>query len=201
MKSNQRLTILLWQWKSKVNEKGLAPIYCRLSIDGQKEEIATGIKAHINEWDGENKKVKGSSSSKQKNSRLNQIATDLERQFTILQLNYEHITPLMLKNAYRGLPANLKKGDPKPIVTEVPTLLEVADMNIDSLGKMVDKGLKSYETLKQWRATRKKLEEFLIIKYKNPILRINEIEFSFATDFYQFLTVERTPLLAEASAK
>lgn len=38
----QRLKILFWLYRSKMNEKGLAPIYLRLTIAGKKTEIATG---------------------------------------------------------------------------------------------------------------------------------------------------------------
>jgi len=158
MKSNQKLTLLLWQRKSKVDAKGYAPIYCRMSIDGSDQELATGRKVQPDEWDMETKRAKGYPDSKRTNQKLNQITTDLERHFTLLQLDYEQVTPLMLKNVYNGLPATQKKGAPKPEIQETPTLLQLADMNINSLEKMVNKNLRSNETLKQWRATRKKLK-------------------------------------------
>ncbi|HTN37194.1 MAG TPA: site-specific integrase [Arachidicoccus sp.] len=201
MKSNQKLTLLLWQRKSKVDAKGYAPIYCRMSIEGAEEELATGQKAHLEEWDNETKKAKSFPDSKRINQRLNQITSDLERHFTLLQLEFEEVTPLMLKNVYNGMPAMQKKGAPKPEIVKIPTLLQVADMNIDSLEKMVQKNLRSNETLKQWRATRKKIETFIKEVYQDVNLKINEIDYSFATKFYNYLTIDRDPLLSEASAK
>ncbi|SEA15459.1 Site-specific recombinase XerD [Arachidicoccus rhizosphaerae] len=201
MKSNQKLTLLLWQRKSKATANGYAPIYCRMSIDGKEEELATGSKAHLDEWDSATKKAKGFPDSKRTNLRLNQITTDLERHFTLLQLEYDEVTPLMLKNVYNGLPAMQKKGAPKPEIKETPTLLQVADMNINSLEKMVNKNLRSNETLKQWKATRKKIAAFIKEVYRDIHLRIDEIDYSFATKFYNYLTIDRNPILSEASAK
>lgn len=201
MKSNQKLTLLLWQRKSKANANGYAPIYCRMSIDGKEEELATGRKAHLDEWDGQTKKAKNFPDSKRTNQRLNQITSDLEKYFTLLQMEYEYITPLMLKNVYNGLPAMHKKGSPKPEAKETPTLLQVADMNIDELSRMVSKKLRSHETLKQWRATRKKIESFIKDTYHDINLKVDEIDYSFATKFYNYLTIDREPILSEASAK
>lgn len=67
MKSNQKLTLLLWQRKSKVDAKGYAPIYCRMSIEGKEEELATGVKAHLDEWDKDFKKAKDFPDSRRTN--------------------------------------------------------------------------------------------------------------------------------------
>jgi len=107
----------------------------------------------------------------------------------------------MLKNAYSGLPEMQKKGVPKPEIQETPNILQVADMNINSLVKMVNKNLRSNETLKRWKATRKKIETFIREVYRDIHLKIDEIDYTFATKFYNYLTIEREPLLSEASAK
>lgn len=48
----------------------------------------------------------------------------------------------------------------------IPSLLQVSDLHIANFKKMVDKKLRSGETLKQWNATRNKIEEFLIAQFK-----------------------------------
>jgi hypothetical protein len=164
-----------------------------MSIDGKEEELATGSKAHLDGWDSATKKAKGFPDSKRTNLRLNQITTDLERHFTLLQLEYDEVTPLMLKNVYNGLHAMQKKGAPKPEIKETPTLLQVADMNIHSLEKMDNKNLRSNETLKQWRATRKKIESFIKDTNHDINLMVDEIDYSFATKFYNYLTIDREP--------
>jgi len=87
MKSDQKLTLLFWNRKSKPNSNGSTPIYCRISINGSDQELSTGRKVQPDEWDMETKRAKGYPDGKRTNQKLNQITTDLERHFTLLQLN------------------------------------------------------------------------------------------------------------------
>jgi hypothetical protein len=43
-----------------------------MSIEGKEEELATGVKAHLNEWDKDFKKAKDFPDSRRINQRLNQ---------------------------------------------------------------------------------------------------------------------------------
>ena len=201
MKSNQKLTLLFWHRKSKADNNGNAPIICRISIDGEEEEMSIGRKVHLNKWDAESKRAIGGTEEKKTNQKIVQVTADLERHFTVLQLEHEFITPIMLKNVYNGLPAEHQKGRPKPEAQQTATLLQVADMHIRDFTKMVEKELRSYETLKQWKATRKKIVEFLQFEYSTEDIAVSEIEYSFATKFYKYLTVDRETVLQEAAAK
>jgi len=107
----------------------------------------------------------------------------------------------MLKNVYKGLPATLGKGAPKPETPIMPTLLQVSDLHISNFSKMVEKKLRSNETLKQWNATRKKIEEFLIAQFQLKDAELAGIDHSFAVKFYSYLTIEREKVLGEAAAK
>jgi Arm DNA-binding domain len=42
MAVNQKLSILFWLNRSKVNSKGLAPIWVRITINGMRVECSTG---------------------------------------------------------------------------------------------------------------------------------------------------------------
>jgi site-specific recombinase XerD len=202
MKNHQKLTLLFWHRKSKADAKGNAPIICRISIEGEIfEELAIGKKVHLKNWDVEYKKAKGGSQEKATNQKINEISVDLNRQFIFLQAEYERVTPLMLKNVYKGLPPMLSKGSQKPEALIIPTLLQVSDLHISNFKKMVEKKLRSKETLKQWNATRKKIEEFLIAQFQLKDAELAAIDYSFAVKFYSYLTVDREKVLGEAAAK
>lgn len=51
MKSNQKLLIMFWLKKSKATKDGQAPLYARITIDGEDEEISISRKAHPDFWD------------------------------------------------------------------------------------------------------------------------------------------------------
>jgi site-specific recombinase XerD len=202
MRNHQKLTLLFWHRKSKPDAKGYAPVICRISIEGEvSEELAIGMKVHLSDWDVENKKAKGGSHGKKVNFKISEVTVDLNREFVILQSGYERITPLMIKNVYNGLPPNFIKSAIKPEHKVVPTLLQISDLHIANFKKMVDKKLRSPETLKQWNATKKKIEEFLINHFKLKDMELSSIEFSFAGQFYNYLTVERDKIIGEAAAK
>jgi len=87
MKSNQTLKILFWHRKSKADSKGLAPIICRISIDGKDEEFSTSQKVHIADWDVEAKKVTRSADSKKINRLAYYKNTERGGGFRTLNIN------------------------------------------------------------------------------------------------------------------
>jgi site-specific recombinase XerD len=203
MKSNQDLSLLFWHRKSKADKKGFAPIICRINIDGEEpEELSIGRKANINCWDVDNKKVIGTNEeARQTNFKILEITVDLHRHFTLLRAQFENVKPIMVKNLYCGLPALNNKFTSIKEFKHIPTLIQVADKHVANFEAMVNKGIRSKETLKQWRATKKKIEEFLTFKFDCLDCNLSDIEFSFATKFYNYLTVERKKILGEAAAK
>lgn len=201
MKSNQKLTILFWHRKSKADENGNAPIICRISIDGDEEEISLGKKVHQDNWDCVDKQARGGVEAKKTNSKIAEMTVDLERHFTILQSQFENVTPLMLKNVFRGLPPDHPRGKPKLQIPKAISLLQLVDQFITGFTELVKKKKRSDGTLKQWRSAREKIVEFLQRKYRLKDISLQEIDFSFATDCYKYLTLEREKLLSDASAK
>lgn len=201
MKSNQKLTVLFWHRKSKADASGMAPIICRISIDGAEAEFSIGRKVRAKQWDTEAKKAKGGAEARSINKRIIQISSDLERHFTILQMEHSHITPIMLRNVFNGLPASHRKGSIKKVVPQSATILTITDGFVKNFEEMVDKGIRSAETLRQWKSTRNKISEFIQYAFGKNDLDLQDIDYSFATRFYRYLTVEREKVLQEAAAK
>ncbi|TKC01564.1 site-specific integrase [Pedobacter cryotolerans] len=197
MKSNQTLKILFWHRKSKADSKGFAPIICRISIDGKDAEFSTSQKVHISEWNINSKKVIGSSHSKKINSALNHIESSLEINFTVLKTRFDNVTPIMLKNVFQNFPM---ENDKNELEQETPQLLELTNIHINDFAELVEKKLRSKETLKQWKATKKKIVEFLKFEFKANDIELAAIEYSFAQKFYKFLAVKRVPTLKDPAA-
>ncbi|MES2448869.1 MAG: phage integrase SAM-like domain-containing protein [Bacteroidota bacterium] len=200
MKSNQALKILFWHRKSKADSKCFAPIICRISIDGKDVEFSTSQKVHIEDWNVETKKVIRSTDSKKINTALNHIESSLEVNFTVLKTQYDCVSPLMLKNAFQNLPIENKKDKGKKTEQKTPSLLELTEGHIKDFCELVEKKLRSKETLKQWKATQKKIAEFLKFEFKVDDCDLSAIEYSFAQKFYKYLAVKRTPVLGDSAA-
>src|SRR5690606_32892044 len=126
---------------------------------------------------------------------------DLERHFTILQMEHSHISPIMLRNVFNGLPFDHRKGMINRAVQQSSTILTLTDGFIKDFEQMVDRGLRSGETLRQWRSTRNKILEFVLYAFGKNDLDLQDIDYSFAARFYRYLTVEREKALQEAAAK
>jgi hypothetical protein len=178
MKSNQNLKILFWHRKSKADSKGFAPIICRISIDGKDAEFSTSQKVHIDNWDIELKKVVKSENSKKINAELNRITSELEVKFTVLKTKYEFISPLMLKNSYKNLAIDAKGQIKSQNPPKVPLLLESVALHINDFEKLVEKDLRSKETLKQWKASFHECNHIVVLVEHQPA---NFVKFEFTS--------------------
>ncbi|MFC1226362.1 phage integrase SAM-like domain-containing protein [Pedobacter sp. BG31] len=76
----------------------------------------------------------------------------------------------------------------------------MVNFHIEEFGGLVEKALRSKETLKQWKATEKKIAEFLKEELRMDDINLSDIEHSFAQKFYNYLILERSPLLKDAAA-
>src|SRR5690606_5940392 len=128
MKNNQKISVLFWHRKSKADEMGSAPIMCRIKVDSCEAEISIGKKIPAKYWNTIITRMNGCSEDNMFNSRINHIESDLERHFLKLQFEYDHITPLMVRNVYKGLAANHKPGEAQTSKeNKAYTLLELTD--------------------------------------------------------------------------
>lgn len=68
------IQLFLWLYKSKVNSKGLAPIFLRITIDGGKAEISTGISLPLKQWEAKKGLIRGSNEeAKELNKKLTSL--------------------------------------------------------------------------------------------------------------------------------
>jgi hypothetical protein len=101
MNVKQNLSILFYRKNQKKNASGEIPIYARITIDGLKEELATGIKVRFDDWDSETKSILRSNADwKKSNKKIEQIRVDLERHFYIVQAKIGIATPKAVKESY-----------------------------------------------------------------------------------------------------
>jgi hypothetical protein len=54
---------MCWLYKSKCSQKGLAPVYLRITIDSERVEISTGVCVAPKQWNSQKGIVKGSSNT------------------------------------------------------------------------------------------------------------------------------------------
>lgn len=76
------MKVLLWLVKNRINKNGESPIFCRITISGNRAETFSGIYAKGNEWDADKQKIKGNSeAAKQKNSKLSSLVAKINNTY------------------------------------------------------------------------------------------------------------------------
>ncbi|ACT92144.1 site-specific integrase [Dyadobacter fermentans] len=202
MKSNQKLSILFWLFKAKATKDGKAPIYVRITIDGLDDEISLGKKVHPYDWCNQTKKVTASGmEAKLINIAIDQARASLTSQFMVLQSQFECITPTMLKNVYKGKPVEDKVDAPQPGSKKQQTLLQAFDEHIEKFELMVERGMRSDNTLRHWRKLKRHVTAFIKFQYKASDLNFSELSGLFAEELYEYLTLHKPKPLAEVSAR
>lgn len=73
------MKILFWVARSKKDASGKAPIYCRITINGQRAEIATGIIVKPIDFDTAKKRVKNNALADDYNKSLEKLTYTLNR--------------------------------------------------------------------------------------------------------------------------
>lgn len=141
----------------KKTSDGTAPLYARITIGGEEEPISLGIKIKPEYWDTELKRdTEPSATARENNLKIAKADLDLDTHLKILRSQYEKITPLILKNAYLGLPLNFNGQVNTLQDLKILSLLEVFEDFINRFKKFVKKGERSYETLKHWHSAEKR---------------------------------------------
>ena len=99
----QNYSLLFYRKMKKMNSQGMVPIYCRLTIDGLRDEISTGVWINPDHWEPEYKSVTSDDpESDRQNKILSKLETDLERHFQIIQAQEEIATPRMVFEEYQS---------------------------------------------------------------------------------------------------
>jgi site-specific recombinase XerD len=191
MTTRTKMSILIWLNRCKAGKKtGLIPIYARITIDNDSDEISVGAKISADDWDSRLKLAKLKSPGAEAiNNRITQLVVDLKRHYIVLDAQYTRVSPEMLKNVYKGLPA-IPDEVSKPKEVMEPTLIEVANKHIAFVEEMVAINKLSKGLLTIFKTTRSKILEFLRVEYGGKDIVISRMGMEFAYKFYDYLLLK-----------
>ncbi|MBB1642792.1 site-specific integrase [Sphingobacterium sp. UME9] len=201
--NNQKVHILFWLKRSKKTSDGTCPLYARITIEGEEEPLSLGIKIKPQFWDTNIKRdTESSATARENNLKISKADVDLDTHLKILRSKHEKITPLMLKNAYLGLPLDYIGPVQKSMeIEKKPTLLKVFDDFIKRFEKLVKKKDRSNDTLKHWRSAKKKVISFIKFQYEAKDFELENITYSFAEKFFDYMTLEVDKPISAVTAK
>ncbi|MGN6508807.1 MAG: site-specific integrase [Chitinophaga sp.] len=178
MKVSQELSILFWLRHKNKSSESKATIMVRLTLNGERTEFSLGYQVDPEKFDSKSGIIIGKSAEFiEINKQIFRVRNELLQHYNRLKDQKDSVTPAMVKNSFLG------------IGTAKKTLLQVVDFHNEKFIEKVEKGKRSNGTLKKWKATRDKLVTYMKLVHKLPDIPLDRIEYAFAEDFFDYLTL------------
>jgi site-specific recombinase XerD len=174
-----KITVLYYLRKSKVNAQAQMPIYQRITINGQRFDVSTGLFVEENKWSSEASKMKGNSEEARLiNGRLDMMRAIVYETEKKLFMNQIEITFESFKNEYQG-----KKERERMLV---PIFQEHNRKIKELVGQEYAPG-----TLERYETSLKHTKAFLLWKYNLTDINIEKIDHAFIMEYEFYLRSER----------
>jgi len=103
--NQQNLLILFYLNKSKINQKGTCPIYCKITFLKKRKQFATGEFINPSNWNAKQQRaISNSIESQQLNTQLQIITANIKKEYLKLQLSETEFTSEDIFRHYIGEP-------------------------------------------------------------------------------------------------
>lgn len=173
------LHILFFLYRSKANQKEGMPVYCRITLNGQRKQFASGCYLKESEWDASRSMHTGATTeSKHLNNRLKLIRKNLLKSYDALAKRQDSFDVNQLYDWYNG----------KSV--EVRSLLGVFDHHISQIKELLGKEY-AVATCNKFILIRGHVNEFIQHQYGRSDYALNELKPGFLQDFDHYLKVRK----------
>ena len=161
----------------KTNQKGLAPIFARIRLNGTKMEISTNRVIYPDNWSPENEAAHPlTKANKELNQYLETFKGKVYSGYSTLLGSGQDLSSELLRHAIFGNP--LKKRY---------NLIEVAKEHNEQFERLIGRKY-SYGSFKNYKTTLKYLIEFIPIEYKRLDIPLEKADYKFCEKFFGYLT-------------
>ena len=168
-------TIIFYPRRSRATKNGQFPIYARVTINGERLNLATHRGVEPGKWSATHGNAKGNSEEAQSiNSFLESFRNNIHRHYTELLNRNLEVSPTSLKKQILGI-----RDDQR-------TILEVFAQHNAEVESRVGKEYAKATALK-FRSTIKHIREYISHRYKKNDLNLNQIDHSFVHEFDLYL--------------
>ena len=177
MKSNQTFTILFWLYKAKARN-GLAPIYCRITINGKRAQFSVKRSVEPSKWIAAAGIAKGTSQeARALNAYLDLVKAEIHKHYNRLLSADKFITADTIKNSYLGL--NEKQR----------SLIEIFEYHNDQMKELIGVDVVK-ATHTKFVTVLSKIKGYLKHQYKRSDMFLAELNHKFVVDFEYYLKVQ-----------
>lgn len=174
------LSILFYIRKDKEHSNGEVPIYCRITIEGQRSVFALRRTVSSDKWDSIKQNVKGNSEeSKNINAYITLITNRIYEITYRMEESKELITAQSVKEYLIG-------STPK----RVKSIFRIFEDHNNKIKSLIGSGY-SARTLERFQTTLKHLRDFVKWKYNKSDFNLHEVNLEFITELDYFLRSQK----------
>ena len=164
--------ILFIEGKNRKNKKNQSPLFCRLTLNGNRKQLSTGINIESEHWDTKNQVIlKSHKSAILYNSQLDTIKSKVNSIYMILRLQENPFSVEDIHDKYLG--KEIKKSE---------FVLSYYKQYLAKIKKLVGLEIKD-NTYNKFVYVGNHLEAFLKWKFKKTDFPLEELSLQFLDDF------------------
>src|ERR1041385_8950332 len=157
-------TIIFYPRRSRINKNGEFPIYARVTINGERLDLATHRGIEPGKWSTVNGNAKGNSEEAQSiNSHLESFRNNIHWHYTELLNRNLEVKPTSLKKQILGI-----RDDQK-------TIVEVFEQHNQKIFSRVGHEY-AMATILKFRTALKRIQQYIIYRYKRNDIPISKID-------------------------
>ena len=170
MKTSTTFSILFWLKQSKA-KNGEAPLYDRITVNGQRAEISLKRKIKIANWNATKNRAKGTNQEARTiNEYLNQVQKGIIQSKNELTLENKFITSQAIKSRY------LKEDEQNHTLNDI-----IKYHNEDMVNKL------RWGTQKNYYTTQKYISKFIKKCFNTTDIYLKQLDYNFILKFEKFL--------------
>ena len=178
--TTDKFKILFIEGKNRKNKKNQSPLFCRITLNGNRKQISTGINIESEHWDTKNQVILNSHKSAiLYNSQLDKIKSKVNSIYMILRLQENPFSIEDIHDKYFG--KELKKSE---------FILSYYKQYLSKIEKLVGLEIKD-NTYNKFVYVGNHLEAFLKWKFKKTDFPLEELSLQFLDDFDYYLKTEK----------
>jgi hypothetical protein len=181
MKENQFMSILFWLWVQKTDDSGKAPIYCRITLGGNRTLFSTAKRVHPDHWNSAANKVSNKCPDAIAiNEDLETIKGDLRKIYNQLTAIHKHVTGEMVKRTYSGKDQEKK------------TIMDLFKFNAALWTEKHKQKKAALKTVQRFATVKIKMTKFLQKEYNVTDRTLSSLDSAFAINFQHYLTIHES---------
>ncbi|WP_161888556.1 site-specific integrase [Pontibacter russatus] len=175
MKNTQSFSVLAILRKAKLNKSGEAPIYIRVTVNGEIVELSLKHNLAPSLWDSAKGRAKGRTEvAKSINSDIEAYSVKARTVYNNLVLESKTVTSNIVKRHVLGDKTNS------------PTLLSVFDKMVSDIRALIGKDY-TESTYKNYLASQRQLHKYVSTQYKVKDISLNDLDYRFIADYEMYL--------------